>query len=251
VIDVTEASFASDVLEASNEQPVVVDFWADWCGPCRTLGPVLERLAVEAAGRWVLAKVDVDSNPALAQAAGVQGIPAVRAFRDGKQVAEFTGALPEDSVRRWLGGLGPGPAETALELGRSAAARGDAASAAEAFRDALEAEPGHPSARRELATAELALRAAALRAASLDEGELSRRAASHPLDIEAVLGIADLEAARGDLDSAFERLLAAVAATSDGDRERLRTHLLRLLDTIPLDDLRALKGRRGLAAALY
>ncbi len=251
MIDVTEASFASDVLEASNEQPVVVDFWADWCGPCRTLGPVLERLAVEAAGRWVLAKVDVDSNPALAQAAGVQGIPAVRAFRDGKQVAEFTGALPEDSVRRWLGGLGPGPAETALELGRSAAARGDAASAAEAFRDALEAEPGHPSAHRELATAELALRAAALRAAALDEGELSRRAASHPIDIEAMLGIADLEAARGDLESAFERLLAAVAATSDGDRERLRTHLLCLLDTIPPDDLRALKGRRGLAAALY
>jgi putative thioredoxin len=101
-VDVTEASFETDVLLKSQTVPVVVDLWADWCAPCRQLGPVLEKLAGEAGGRWVLAKVDVDANPRIAAAFQVQGIPAVKAILAGQIVHEFTGALPEQQVRLWL-----------------------------------------------------------------------------------------------------------------------------------------------------
>src|SRR5437763_6801707 len=146
VMDVSAATFEADVIEASCERPVVVDFWAPWCGPCRMLGPLLERLAGEAGGAWVLAKVNVDQNPAVAARYGVQGIPAVKGFRDGRVVAEFVGAQPEPAVRRFLERLAPSTAGRDVAEGQRRADLGDLAGAESAFRRALAAQPDHPRA---------------------------------------------------------------------------------------------------------
>jgi putative thioredoxin len=142
-IDVPADRFEAAVLEESRRRPVVVDFWAPWCGPCRTLGPTLERLAGAGGGDWLLAKVNVDDAPELAGRYGVQGIPAVKAFRDGEVVDEFVGAVPEGEVRRWLEGVVPGPADHAFAEARALLEAGKAAAAREALSRTLGLEPAH------------------------------------------------------------------------------------------------------------
>jgi putative thioredoxin len=146
IVNVSEQDFEYQVLAYSQRVPVVVDFWAEWCVPCKVLGPILEKLTVEAAGGFRLAKVDIDQNPNLARQYNVHGIPAVKAFRDGRVVSEFSGALPEPRIREFFRTLLPNPVDLAVEKGNSLLQARQPVRARDAFRSALEEEPGHPAA---------------------------------------------------------------------------------------------------------
>ena len=146
IYDVTEASFEQDVVMRSHEVPVLVDFWAEWCGPCRMLGPILERLAIEGGGEFELAKLNVDDSPGLAVRYGVQGIPAVKAFRNGEVVAEFVGAQPEKRVRRFVDHLVPSQADQELAEAKSLQATRHFSEAEQAFRQVWEADDSNAAA---------------------------------------------------------------------------------------------------------
>ena len=237
VKDVDEATFEREVIARSAEVPVVVDFWAEWCGPCRTLGPLLERLATEAAGKFVLAKVDVDKNPRLSQAFGIRGIPAVKAIVGGAIVDEFVGAQPEMVVRKFVEGLQPTNADRAAARGIEAESRGDAASAEAAYREALAEDTNHPAARlglgrlfegdrpdealtelekvlpgtRERAEADrIAARIRLQREGGDGEAELRDRVTRNPRDVAARLALGKRLAAVGAHEEALQHLLEAV-----------------------------------------
>ncbi|MGD9933096.1 MAG: thioredoxin [Dehalococcoidia bacterium] len=146
VLDVTDANFATHVLESSRSRAVVVDFWAPWCGPCRVLGPVIEKVAAEYGDDVSLAKLNTDENPRTATQYRIQGIPAVKAFRDGKVVAEFTGAVPEPQVRAFFAKLAPSPAEKAAKEAERLAMSGDSVAAEQQFRAVLAQSPGNADA---------------------------------------------------------------------------------------------------------
>jgi putative thioredoxin len=277
VIDVTEATFQAEVLDRSFQVPVLLDLWADWCQPCKQLSPILERLAADGGGSWVLAKIDVDANPRISQALQVQSIPSVFAVIGGQLIPGFQGALPEPQVREFVAAVLQAGQEAGLQAGQEAGLQapaeqpdetaeaapteepddprfvtaeealeaGDFALAAQRYQAILDKEPGNQEAALALGQVELLSRIEGIDPAA------AQRADSAPDDVEAQLAAADLSLANNDVTAAFDRLLATVARTSGDDRERARRRLLEYFDLLGPDDPRVSAARRQLARALF
>ncbi|MET7644570.1 tetratricopeptide repeat protein [Streptomyces sp. NPDC005426] len=277
VIDVDEAGFESDVLQRSAEVPVVIDFWAEWCEPCKQLGPLLERLAHEYNGRFVLAKVDVDANQMLMQQFGIQGIPAVFAVVAGQALPLFQGAAPESQIRQTLDQLiqvgeerfgltgivvdqdaaGPdvaaqapeapaGPYDAHLEAAAQALDANDFAGAAQAYRNVLSDDPANSEAKLGLAQAELLSRVQ-----KMDPQQVRKDAAENPGDVDAQIAAADLDLVGGHVEDAFGRLVETVRRNFGDDRDRVRVRLLELFEVIGPEDPRVGAARTALARVLF
>ncbi len=283
IIDVTDETFNAEVVARSRTVPVILDLWAEWCGPCKQLGPILERLATEANGEFVLARVDVDANPQLSVALQVQSIPMVVAVVAGQVVDGFLGAMPEQQVRQWLGQvmqaasqlglpatgapaesgqpgadagaesvtmpgqemLADGPSAVFAEA-QQAMERGDLDAAAAAFEKILATSPADP-----LATMGLGQVSLIRRVEAYDQAAVRRDAASRPADALAQSRLADLELATGQIETAFDRLLATVSRTSGDERDLARKHLLSLFEILPPRDPRVAKARARLSSLLF
>ncbi|QEU91740.1 tetratricopeptide repeat protein [Streptomyces kanamyceticus] len=276
VIDVDEAGFEHEVLQRSAEVPVVIDFWAEWCEPCKQLSPLLERLAQEYGGRFLLAKIDVDANQMLMQQFGVQGIPAVFAVVAGQALPLFQGAAPEAQIRQTLdqliqvgeerfgltglvvdpeaeGQQAPEPAEVPagpydalLEAAVRALDAGDLAGAVQAYKNVLSDDPGNTEAKLGLAQAELLQRVQ-----GLDPQQVRKDAADRPADVEAQIAAADLDLVGGHVEDAFGRLIDAVKRTAGDDRDAARVRLLELFEVVGSDDPRVTTARTALARVLF
>ncbi|MFF7352855.1 MULTISPECIES: tetratricopeptide repeat protein [Streptomyces] len=274
VIDVDEAGFERDVLQRSAEVPVVIDFWAEWCQPCKQLSPVLERLAVEYGGRFLLAKIDVDANQMLMQQFGVQGIPAVFAVVAGQALPLFQGAAGEEQIRQTLdqlvqvaeqrfgitglnvdpdaqpGAAAPvehaGPYDAALNAAADALDAGDLAGAVQAYKNVLADDPAHPEAKLGLAQAELLQRVQ-----GFDPQKVRQEAAEKPKDVDAQIAAADLDLVGGHVEDAFGRLIDTVQRTVGDDRDTVRRRLLELFEVVGPEDPRVIGARRALARALF
>jgi putative thioredoxin len=267
IFEVTEATFQAEVVERSMRVPVVVDLWATWCGPCKQLSPTLEKLAGEGGGTWVLAKVDVDANPRIAQLFQVQSVPTVVAIAGGQPVEAFAGAQPEPQIRQWINALVdamrdqlPGiqeaerggadadeevPDDPRFTAAEEALERGDYAAAESAYQEILDAEPDDEQARLALAQVRLIARAE-----SADPSAVERADAA-PDDLDAQLAAADAEMAEQRVEAAFDRLVRAVKRSAGEDRDRVRRHLVEMFDLFPAGDERVLAARRALASALF
>ena len=280
--DSSDAAFMADVVEASREQPVIVDFWATWCGPCKQLGPALEKAVVAAKGAVKLVKVDVDKNPRIAAQLRVQSIPTVYAFVDGQPVDAFMGAVPDSQLKEFIDRLTGPPAPSDLDailaLGAESMAMGDMGGAAQAYAQALQLDPANVPAIAGLARcylnggdaerarevldmapadaksadldsvrAALALAADAPTETSAFEARLARDEDDH----EARLELAKALAGRGELDEAVDQLLKIVARDREWNDGAARAQLLKIFEAAGFGSETAKRGRRGLSTILF
>ena len=263
VFDVDEASF-NDVVAISDRVPVVIDLWAEWCGPCKQLSPALERVTEDYGGRLVLAKVDVDANPRLQQAFGVQSIPTVVAIVKGQPVPLFQSAVPEAQIRAYFDellklasengvtgyavtdGAEPEPAGPAHPEAEEALAKGDFDTAENLFKAALASSPADEEAKFGLARAGLGRRLI-----DKEPADLIAAAEANPKDVEAAKAAADAEVVGGNASGAFTRLISLIRTTAGEEKESLRLRVLELFEVLGADDPAVTKARTALMRALF